>query len=145
MNGQWSFELPYPRAPKGLHSNDRCHWRVKAKSTQEVRRLVALLGRSIPPMERCAVQVTWVVGDRRKRDLDGPEPFLKGIFDALGSDRGVSARIVPDDDPAHMVKPRLAIEYVKGCTPFFRVDVTDLSNHFRPDPIDAVVKGRLDD
>lgn len=131
----WSFTLPYERPPKGLHSNDRAHWRVKAKSTQEVRRLVALLAREIPRMKRCGVQITWCVPDARKRDEDGPEGLCKAIYDALGSDRGISARIVPDDTSEFMEKPRLKIRIERGITAHFLVEVVDLSDPFLPDNI----------
>lgn len=132
----WTLVLPYPRPPKGLHANDRAHWR----STAEVRELVVMLARSqrIPTMQRMSVQLVWVVGDHRKRDADGPDPLAKAVFDGLGSDRGVSARLVPDDDPAHMEKPRPVIEYRAGATPHFEVRITDLT--FRPDDVQTVAE-----
>ena len=110
---EWVLKLPYPRPPEGLHANDRCHWRVKAQSTASVRDLVMLLCRSqrIPKMQKVSVQVVWVVPDHRKRDADGPDPLCKVIYDSIGSDRGVSARLVPDDSPEFMDKPRLRIEH----------------------------------
>ena len=113
---EWTLKLPYPRPPEGLHANDRCHWRVKSQSTASVRDLVMMLCRSqrIPRMQRVSVQVVWVVPDRRKRDSDGPDPLCKVIYDAIGSDRGVSARLVPDDSPEFMDKPRLRIEHRPG-------------------------------
>lgn len=113
---EWTLKLPFPRPPEGLHANDRCHWRVKAQSTASVRDLVMLLCRSqrVPKMQRVSVQVVWVVPDHRKRDADNCAPLLKAIFDAIGSDRGTSAHLVPDDDPEHMVKPQLIIEHRPG-------------------------------
>lgn len=138
----WTFLLPYARPPKGLHANDRVHWRTKARSTAEVRNLVVMLCREqrIPKMQRVSVQLVWVVGDHRKRDADGPDPMAKAIFDAVGSDRGVSAGLVPDDSPEFMMKPRPVIEYRDGASPHFEVIIRDLT--YRPDDIDAVTKER---
>ncbi len=136
----WVLELPYPRPPAGLHSNDRNHWRTKARSAAELRTLVVALAKAqnIPSMSRVSVQLVWVVGDHRKRDEDGPDPMTKVIFDAIGSDRGVSARIVHDDTSDYMEKPRPVIEHRAGATPHFEVRITDISN--RPDTIDAITR-----
>jgi hypothetical protein len=140
----WTLSLPYERPPKGLHSNDRVHWRTKGRSTKAVRELVTVLCRSqrIPKMQRASVQIFWVVPTRHKRDADGPDPMTKVIYDAIGSDRGVGARIVPDDTPEFMDKPRLVIEHQPGVTAHFRVEITDISNPFRPEAVDQIT-GRL--
>lgn len=136
----WTLTLPFPRPPKGLHANDRPHWRTKARATADVRNLVVALVRSqnIPTMQRVSVQLVWVVTDRRKRDEDGPEPLAKAIFDAIGSDRGVSARLVPDDSPEFMDKPRPLIEYRPGDTSHFEVVIRDLTH--RPADVQAVAE-----
>jgi hypothetical protein len=123
-----TFRLNYPRPPKGLHANDRAHWRVTAKSKEAVRREVMLRVRSLRlgELERISVQVIWVVGDRIKRDDDGHAPLMKVICDGIGSDRGVSAHLVPDDDPAHMVKLAPVIKTVPGADPHFCVIITEL-------------------
>lgn len=138
-HGPWSFTLPYPRPPRGLHANDRIHWRGKAKSSAKVRQDVFTLVRAahVPALKRIRVDVEWVVPDRRKRDTDGPEPMLKAIFDGIGSDRGVSARIVEDDDPLHMDKGRLTIRHEPGCTARFIVTISEMeAEPDGPDPHD---------
>lgn len=124
---EWVLSLPYARPPKGLHANDRAHWRAKAASTAEVRDLVVMLCRSqrIPQMQRVAVQVVWVVPDKRKRDSDGPDPLCKAIYDAIGSDRGTSAHLVPDDSPEWMDKPRLRIEHRPGEPAHFEIQIRE--------------------
>lgn len=141
----WCIELPYERPPKGLHSNDRAHWRVKARSTKEVRERVAVLCRveKIPKLVRISVQVVWVVPTKHKRDEDGPDPLCKVIYDAIGSDRGVSARIVQDDTKEFMDKPRLVIEHQPGEIAHFRVEIADISNPHRPDAVDNIINERL--
>lgn len=141
----WLIELPYERPPKGLHSNDRVHHMVKARSTKELRERVAVLCRvaKIPKLHRISVQVVWVVPTRHKRDEDGPDPMCKVIYDAIGSDRGVSARIVQDDTKEFMDKPRLVIEHQPGELAHFRVEITDVSHPFRPEQVDQLTKERL--
>lgn len=141
----WILELPFERPPKGLHANDRVHHMVKARSAKQVREMVTVLCRSqrIPKLDRISVQVVWVVPTRHKRDEDGPDPFCKVIYDAIGSDRGVSARIVQDDTKEFMDKPRLVIEHQPGVTAHFRVEITDISHPFRPDEVDQLTKERL--
>lgn len=123
----WQIGLDFPRPPAGLSMNDRPrHWSVKSKSTALVRGLVANRARAagIPPMERCRVDVEWIVPDARKRDTDNLAPFLKAIYDAIGSDRGVGARLVPDDDPAHMDKPAATIRLERGARAHFIITIT---------------------
>lgn len=127
----WSFILPYERAPKGLNANDRAHWRTKARSTDQVRqacRLQSLIAEIPDGLTKVRVDVTWVVADRRRRDEDNLAPFLKAIYDGLGADKGVSARIVPDDAPEFMSKPGATIRYEKGATAHFIVTVTEVTS-----------------
>jgi hypothetical protein len=126
----WSFDLSYPSPPPGLSANDRGHWARKAKSTAEVRRAVFALTRraKVPALEKCRVDVVWVVATKHVRDTDNFPFLLKAIYDGIGSNRGVSARIVDDDSPEYMVKPGATILYEPGCTPHFTVTITDLGN-----------------
>ena len=119
--------LPLPRPPKGLSANDRTHWSVRARESVKLRMQVTRLVEHMEPMQRCRVEIVWVVRDQRRRDADNPDPMCKAIYDAIGSDRGVGARLVPDDAPEYMEKPRLRIEYRPGCDPHFEVTITDLS------------------
>lgn len=125
----WTLELGYAKPPDGLSANWRGHWATKARSTASVRALVKHLAikAGIEPMQRCQVEVIWCVADRRRRDADN-----------ASADKGVTAGIVPDDDPSHMVKLMPRIEYRQGCTPHFEVLITDLG--FRPDSVDQVAQ-----
>ena len=122
----WWFTLDYPRAPKGLNANDRVHYMAKSTATAKIRKqvveLVAAAG--VPAMGRCRVDLTWHVKTRARRDTDNLAPFLKAIYDAIGSDRGVSAHIVADDAPEFMEKPGATIHYDRECTPHFVVTIT---------------------
>lgn len=126
----WILELGYTKPPPGLSANDRSHWATKARSVAAVRGLVKSLATraGIPPMQRCQVEVIWVVKDKRRRDVDNPLYFYKAICDGLGADKGVSAHIVPDDTPEYMVKTIPRIEYRPGTTPHFEVLISDISD-----------------
>lgn len=130
MTRQWKFHLAIPRAPKGLSMNDRAHWRAKAASTAWVRGEVVarVVAAGVPTLDRCRVDVEWIVGTRHKRDTDNLAPFLKAIYDGIGSDRGISAHVVTDDDPTHMEKRAATIRYEQGCTAHFEVTITEVSS-----------------
>lgn len=136
----WILELPYERPPKGLSANYRGHWAPKAKSTAQVRALVATLARNagIPPMGRMQVELVWVVTDNRKRDADNVFPLLKAAADGLASDRGVSAHLVPDDSPEWCVKIAPRIEKRDNGTAHFEVIITDITH--RPDAINDIAE-----
>lgn len=139
----WIIELPYERPPKGLSANYRGHWAPKASSTAEVRALVVYLARKagIPPMGRMQVELVWVVTDNRVRDEDNVFPLLKVAADALASDRGVSAHLVPDDTAEWCVKIAPRIEKRTDDTAHFELIVTDITH--RPDEVDELTKERL--
>lgn len=128
---QWTIRLLYPRPLPGLSANDRVHWRTKAASTKTIRDEVFVKVRAahVPALERIAVDVTWVVFDKRNRDSDNLAPFLKAIYDGIGSNKGISARIVDDDTDALMDKRKATILPAPGKgTPFFEVRITDLGD-----------------
>ncbi|MFF2054138.1 hypothetical protein ACFVU2_21205 [Leifsonia sp. NPDC058194] len=129
MSRSWTFDLAFERAPKGLSANDRPgHWSVKARSTSIVRTLVAahVRGANVPALNRCRVDVVWVVNTRHRRDEDNLAPFLKAIYDGIGADKGISAHVVPDDDPAHMEKVGATIRYERDAVAHFSVTITEL-------------------
>jgi hypothetical protein len=126
MTRTWSFTLPFAKPPAGLSANDRTHWRAKAKSTVEVRAQVAFRAMAVPKLDRCRLDVEWVVNTRHRRDTDNLAPLLKAIYDGIGADKGVSARITVDDDPAHMEKVGATIRYAPDEAARFVVTITDL-------------------
>lgn len=137
----WTIHLPFTKPPDGLSANSRHHWRAKARSTAEVRQLVAGLARGFPKTQRIQVELVWIVNDKRKRDDDNLAPLAKACWDALASDRGVSANLVPDDSPEYVTKMHPRIEYKPGVKPHFELRIKDISN--RPDVINDVVTERL--
>lgn len=139
-SSRWTLELPYERPPKGLSANYRGHWAPKARSTAEVRALVVALARKagIPTMGRMQVELVWVVTDNRKRDEDNAFPLLKVAADGLASDKGVSARLVPDDSPEWCVKIAPRIEKREDATAHFELIVTDITH--RPDAVDQIAE-----
>jgi len=124
----WTFILDYPKPPKGLSANDRTHWRVKAGAVADIRQEVMVRVRALRlgVRDKIRVDVEWFVGDRRRRDTDNLAPFLKAIYDGIGADKGVSAHLVDDDDPDHMLKPGATIRYIRGIRPHFVVSITPI-------------------
>lgn len=128
---QWSIRLLYPRPPKGLSANDRYHWAVKHESTQKVRHEVMTKVRAakVPALDRIRLELIWWVTDNRRRDVDNTMPFAKAIYDGVAADKGVSARIVDDDNPlfAEKVMPRIE-KLPKNGEAHFELIITDLSD-----------------
>lgn len=121
------FVLSYPRPPRGLHANDSgVHWAVKAGAVADIRLEVMARARAlrIGELESCTVDLEWVVKTKTPRDPSNLWPFAKAIYDGIGSNKGVSARIVPDDDKDHMYTPTPTIRYERGCKPHFEVTIT---------------------
>lgn len=129
MPTQWSFDLPYTNTPQGLSANHRIrHWSIKARATAKVRAdtMRATRAAHVPALDRIAVAVVRIVTTTRTRDEDNLAPLLKAIYDGIGSNTGISARIVDDDDPAHMKKNGVTFQVIPGDTPRFIVTITDL-------------------
>lgn len=127
--GPWVFVLNYPRPLPGLSLNDHStHWRTRAKNTKTIRQEVFWKVRAahVPALDRVRVDVAWVVPNRRVRDVDNLAGLLKVIYDGVGSNRGISARIVDDDSPEFMEKPTATIEPTPGATAHFRITLTAL-------------------
>jgi hypothetical protein len=100
-----------------------------------VRGLVANRVRAagVPKLGRCRVDVEWVVKTAARRDTDNLAPFLKAIYDGIGADRGVGARIVADDDPAHMEKRGATIRLDReAAAAHFLITITDLTEGASP-------------
>ena len=95
---EWVIVLPWSSPPLSL--NDRTHWRVKAKTTADIRGTVATMCRhTIAPLPACDVVLTYNPRDRRRRDADNLVGLLKVACDAI-----VDAGVVTDDTPDLMVK-----------------------------------------
>jgi hypothetical protein len=99
-------ETPWKRPP--LTENQRLHWAPKSKLVREVRGWAGVLFRSTRFADwPIAVEMTWYVNDKRKRDEENTIPTLKALCDGL-----VDAGVVPDDTPEYMRKemPRIVLD-----------------------------------
>lgn len=101
---QWVIELP--AGTKLLSSNDREHWRARARETASLRETAAWLARAqkIPRLDRAHVLATYWPPDRRRRDPANLYPSVKACVDGL-TDAGVWA----DDDAAHVTGPDMRL------------------------------------
>lgn len=91
------YRLPWRTPPLSL--NDRLHWRAKAARVQTIRNAAALAVRSHQQANRIRVTLHYFPKDGRRRDADNLVATLKPLCDGI-----VDAGVVPDDDPAHMMK-----------------------------------------
>ena len=100
--------LKYDWTVPPLHANKKWkHWAPKASMVKTVRRATQLLAARIPDLGKCEVTLTWIVTDRRVRDVDNLWPLVKACCDGL-----VDAGVAKDDRPEFMVKPAPIILWV---------------------------------
>ena len=107
MNLPQTFTFGWSKAPLSL--NYRFHYLKEAKITRELRELMRVQAYLIEPVERCEVELVWIVADRRRRDEENVVPTLKALCDGL-----VDAGVVQDDTPIFMRKLMPVVRYVKG-------------------------------
>lgn len=81
----WTIRLPFVEPPVSTNDARRGHWRSQWAAKIEVEHAVATCVRAakVPPLERCALELTWYVPDYRVRDDDGLAVLFKAVRDAL--------------------------------------------------------------
>ena len=126
----WILRFTHTTNPLPMNGAKGTHWGPRHRKAAQVRRDSAALARAarIPLLGRCRTQLTWWVNDNRTRDPDNLAPFEKPIYDGL-----VDARVVPDDKPAFMDKPRPLIRRVTEADglitePCFTLHITRLDD-----------------
>ena len=92
-----------------LNLNSRQHWSVKARDTDAVRSVTALLCRDFAKADKVRVLLSYTPRDKRRRDADNLVGMLKPICDGI-----VDAGVVPDDTPEFMVKEMPVINAPEG-------------------------------
>ena len=92
-----------------LNLNQKQHWAAKARDTDAVRSVTALLCRDIAKADKVRVVLTYTPRDKRRRDTDNLVGMLKPICDGI-----VDAGVVPDDTPEFMVKEMPVINPPEG-------------------------------
>lgn len=106
----WILRFDWAKNPMPMNGSRGASWRGHAGKTARIRTRAVYLAEQlaqIPPLGRIEVQLTQWIKLRRTRDLDNFGLLEKPLFDAL-----VKARIVEDDRPELMVKPRAQIRHV---------------------------------
>lgn len=106
----WVLHFGYPTNPVPMNGPKGTHWAVGARKAKEVRLRASYLARSarIPLLGSCRVQLTWWFKTDRVRDPDNLARLEKPMYDGL-----VDARVVPDDRPRFMEKPRPVIRHLR--------------------------------
>ena len=103
-----TMTTPWDRPP--LTANQRMHWAPKAELTRFVRNWARRSFANVTfEKHPIVVEMTWYVGDRRRRDSDNAVSTLKPLADGL-----VDAGVVPDDTPEYMDKRMPQIVYRPG-------------------------------
>ena len=120
MTREWTFTIDWTRPP--LTENQRLHWAQKKNLVKQVRAVAFHHSRGIPALERCEVELVWVVTDKRRRDVDNIVPTFKALCDGL-----VDGDVVPDDTPEFMVKRMPSIRLEQGGRARFELTVREVS------------------
>ena len=92
-----------------LNLNSRQHWAAKARDTDAVRSVTAMLCRDLAKAEKVRVVLSYTPRDKRRRDADNLVGMLKPICDGI-----VDAGVVPDDTPDFMIKEMPVIKPPAG-------------------------------
>ena len=91
-----------------LTLNKRHHWRTRAKLTRKWRELAAVVARvgRVPTLRQARIEVAFIHPTNRRRDAHNLYPTYKAIVDGL-----VDAKVLPDDDDAHLVSHTIRNEH----------------------------------
>ena len=94
-----------------LSPNARIHWAMKYVSARAFRELTGWLAieARIPHFEKVAIQITYIVPDRRRRDPDNFLTMFKPGIDGL-----VDAKVLKDDSAEYLTILPVQFEYQKG-------------------------------
>jgi crossover junction endodeoxyribonuclease RusA len=109
-----------------LSSNQRLHWRAKAKRTKYWRELAAVTATSainrgdVNPVGRAHIVAVLTFPTAHRRDIHNYQPTLKACVDGI-----VDAGLLPDDSDKHLVGPDLRANPVKGPASI-RLEITEL-------------------
>lgn len=104
--GVYELSFPYRVAP--ITENGRYHHMQKAALVRSVVETTWWLAREarIPALGRCAVELTWLVNTRVRRDVENIVPTFKAMCDGL-----VRYGVVADDTPDLMTKVMPVIDF----------------------------------
>jgi hypothetical protein len=96
-----SYSIRLPPGTKLLTSNQRYHWRTRAKVTKDIRVLSREIARreGIPALGKIRVRGIFYYHDNRRRDPGNWYPSLKAMIDGAAVDAGV----IIDDDDKHLI------------------------------------------
>lgn len=102
----WTIEMP--AGMELLNANDRTgHWGRRQRLTEALRYTAGWLakGQRIPRLGRAHIMGYYEPPDRRKRDPSNYLPSFKACIDGMVRD----AKILPDDDAAHVDGPDMRL------------------------------------
>lgn len=100
----WSVLLPFRRIP--LSGNDRGHTVAKHADQQKVKMLTRATIRrvGIPPLKAVILELIYYPGRNSGPDPDNITATMKYVIDGI-----VAAGVIPDDDPARVLKTSQAV------------------------------------
>lgn len=107
----WELRIPLVDNKPPLNANDRLHWAVTNRLTQDTKDAIGWRVREakIPRLEHIAVRLMFQPQDRRRRDPSNLMPTQKAAVDGL-----VVAGVVPDDTPEFVTEEIPAVLWPDG-------------------------------
>lgn len=107
----WELRIPLVDNKPPLNANDRLHWAVKNRLTQDIKDAIGWRVREakIPRLEHVTVQLVFQPQDRRRRDPSNLMPTQKAGVDGL-----VAAGVVSDDTPQFVTEDMPAVLLPNG-------------------------------
>ena len=95
---------------RDLNPNKRLHYlslyKAKRRAKDEVMALVLEQGKPDTPYDKARIAITWVAGDKRRRDPDNLFASMKPYIDGL-----VEAELIADDSAMHV---SYTLQYERG-------------------------------
>ena len=98
MHQELTLDIP---DPEWMSSNDRSHWRAKARKTAALRHRAGWAAKQLAPTTGPVLVVAHIGYPRAgKADPGNAAPTVKAILDGL-----TDAGVWPDDDSTHVIGP----------------------------------------
>jgi hypothetical protein len=105
-----TFSIVLPAGLRLMTSNQRLHWRTRAKVTKGIRGAAMEAAFGVPELQRAHITAVLHPHDRRRRDPANWYPSVKAAVDGI-----VDAGVLDDDDHIHVLGPDMRLgDIVKG-------------------------------
>lgn len=99
-----TFTVALPVGTRLFTSNQRLHWRTRAKVTKAIRGAAMEAAFGVPELQRAHITAVLHPHDKRRRDPANWYPAVKAAVDGI-----VDAGVLEDDDATRLVGPDMRL------------------------------------